>query len=69
VNAVRAAADRLAGYVNPDGTFSDRDRARRGYLSIGKQGADAGGKPGSTITTTPENYLVHDNEEDDGEDD
>jgi Domain of unknown function (DUF222) len=29
--ALRAAADRLAGYVNPDGTFSDRDRARRRY--------------------------------------
>jgi len=38
--ALRAAADRLAGYVNPDGTFSDRDRARRRYLSIGKQGVD-----------------------------
>ncbi|HEX2286027.1 MAG TPA: HNH endonuclease signature motif containing protein [Mycobacterium sp.] len=38
--ALRAAADRLAGLVNPDGDFSDVDRARRRYLSIGKQQAD-----------------------------
>jgi Domain of unknown function (DUF222) len=38
--ALRAAADRLAGYVNPDGNFSDADRSRRRYLSIGKQGVD-----------------------------
>jgi hypothetical protein len=37
---LRKAADRLAAYVNPDGTFSDIDRARRRSLVMGKQGAD-----------------------------
>ncbi|ULE32993.1 HNH endonuclease signature motif containing protein [Mycobacterium sp. IDR2000157661] len=34
------AAARLAAYVNPDGEFSDRDRAAKRGLSIGPQGAD-----------------------------
>ena len=36
----RKAADRLLALVHPDGDFSDVDRARRRYLTIGKQGAD-----------------------------
>lgn len=38
--ALRKAADRLAGYVNPDGEFSDVDRARRRFLTIGPQSSD-----------------------------
>jgi hypothetical protein len=38
--ALRKAADRLAALVNPDGEFSDVDRERRRFLSIGPQGAD-----------------------------
>jgi Domain of unknown function (DUF222) len=38
--ALRHAADRLAALVNPDGEFSDVDRARRRHLSIGKQLGD-----------------------------
>jgi len=33
-------ADRLACYLNPDGTFNDEDRARRRGLTLGKQEAD-----------------------------
>jgi hypothetical protein len=38
--ALRKAADRLAALVNPDGNFSDVDRARHRGVSIGGQGAD-----------------------------
>ena len=38
--ALRKAADRLAAVVNPDGEFSDRDRARRRFLTICRQGSD-----------------------------
>ena len=38
--ALRKAADRLAALVNPDGEFSDVDRARRRGLTIGPQGSD-----------------------------
>ncbi|NNH71722.1 HNH endonuclease [Nocardia uniformis] len=37
---LRKAADRLEAYLNPDGTFSDLDRARRRSLRVGKQGPD-----------------------------
>ncbi|BBZ52467.1 HNH endonuclease [Mycobacterium heidelbergense] len=33
-------AYRLAGYLNPDGTYTDNDRARRRELTLGKQGLD-----------------------------
>ncbi len=33
-------ADRLAGYLNPDGTYTDNDRARRRGLTLGHQGPD-----------------------------
>ncbi|OIN82116.1 HNH endonuclease [Mycobacterium malmoense] len=33
-------ADRLTGYLNPDGTYTDNDRARRRGLTLGKQGLD-----------------------------
>jgi hypothetical protein len=39
-DALRKAADRLAALVNPDGDFSDVDRARRRHLTIGRQQAD-----------------------------
>ena len=39
-DVLRKAAARLAAYVNPDGEFSDRDRASRRGLHIGPQGAD-----------------------------
>jgi Domain of unknown function (DUF222) len=35
-----ALADRLADCLNPDGAFSDDDRAHRRGLTLGKQGAD-----------------------------
>ena len=38
--ALRKAAGRLAALVNPDGEFSDVDRARRRGLTIGPQGSD-----------------------------
>jgi hypothetical protein len=38
--ALRKAADMLALLVNPDGNFSDVDRARKRGVSIGPQGAD-----------------------------
>ena len=37
---LRAAADRLAAYLDQDGELSDNDRARRRYLTIGKQDRD-----------------------------
>lgn len=37
---LRKAADRLACYLNPDGNFSDEERARRRGLTLGKQEAD-----------------------------
>jgi Domain of unknown function (DUF222) len=37
---LRNAAQRLAAHVNPDGNFSDRDRARRRGLTVGPQGVD-----------------------------
>ena len=33
-------AERLTGYLNPDGTYTDDDRARRRGLTLGKQGID-----------------------------
>jgi hypothetical protein len=39
-DALRKAADRLMALVNPDGDFSDVDRARRRGLTIGRQGHD-----------------------------
>lgn len=38
--ALKKAADRLAQLVNPDGQFSDVDRARRRYVRLGPQEAD-----------------------------
>ncbi len=37
---LRAAADRLAALLDQDGELSDADRARRRFLTVGKQGAD-----------------------------
>jgi hypothetical protein len=37
---LRKAAERLAALVNPDGDFSDVDRALRRHFTIGPQGAD-----------------------------
>ncbi|OBA64135.1 hypothetical protein A5647_03530 [Mycobacterium sp. 1100029.7] len=37
---VRKWADRLACYLNPDGTYTDQDRARRRGLVLGKQDLD-----------------------------
>lgn len=39
-DVLRKAAERLADLVNPDGVFDDVDRARRRYLTIGRQQAD-----------------------------
>ncbi|HKI43508.1 MAG: HNH endonuclease signature motif containing protein [Mycobacterium sp.] len=38
--SLRKAADRLACYLNPDGEFSDEDRARRRGLTLGTQQSD-----------------------------
>ncbi|KPG41240.1 HNH endonuclease signature motif containing protein [Mycobacteroides immunogenum] len=38
--ALRVGADRLMALLNPDGQFSDADRARRRGLTIGPQGFD-----------------------------
>src|SRR5262249_45033596 len=37
---VRERADLLAYYLNPDGTYTDAERARRRGLTLGKQGLD-----------------------------
>ena len=37
---LRKLAHRLAQHLNPDGVFSDRDRARKRCLRIGRQGVD-----------------------------
>jgi len=37
---LRVLADRLADCLNPDGNFTDEDRARRRALSIGRQNID-----------------------------
>jgi Domain of unknown function (DUF222) len=37
---VRKVAERLACYLNPDGKYSDEDRARRRGLTLGKQDID-----------------------------
>jgi len=39
-DALRQAAKLLAGLVNPDGDFTDVDRARRRYVTKGRQQAD-----------------------------
>ncbi|HEX2283410.1 MAG TPA: HNH endonuclease signature motif containing protein [Mycobacterium sp.] len=39
-DTLRKASERLAALVNPDGEFSDVDRARRRHLYIGRQQAD-----------------------------
>ncbi|TDZ85482.1 hypothetical protein DE4585_00800 [Mycobacteroides salmoniphilum] len=38
--ALRVGADRMMALLNPDGEFSDADRARRRGISIGQQGFD-----------------------------
>ena len=37
---LRQAADRLAALLDPDGTLSDAERARRRHLTLGRQSAD-----------------------------
>ena len=37
---LRQAADRLMALLHPDGDYSDAERARRRYFTIGKQGPD-----------------------------
>jgi hypothetical protein len=37
---LRTFADRIADYLNPDGTYTDEDRARRRGLTLGQQQAD-----------------------------
>jgi hypothetical protein len=37
---LRQVADKLAALVNPDGTFTDLDRARRRSFTMGRQGPD-----------------------------
>jgi Domain of unknown function (DUF222) len=37
---LRQAAERIAAHLNPDGNFSDQDRARKRGLSIGRQDID-----------------------------
>ncbi len=37
---LRKAADRLMALVNPDGSYSDAERARRRCLTLGRQGPD-----------------------------
>ncbi|MCX5043094.1 HNH endonuclease [Aldersonia sp. NBC_00410] len=37
---LKKVAERLAAYLNPDGEFSDEDRARKRGIWLGKQGAD-----------------------------
>jgi hypothetical protein len=39
-DGLRKAAERLAALINPDGVFSDVDRARRRYVTLHRQGAD-----------------------------
>jgi hypothetical protein len=45
-------ADRLAAVINPDGVFTDADRARRRGFSWGRQGPD--GMSEGRLTATPE---------------
>ena len=47
---VRKLADRLACYLNPDGEFSDEERARRRGLTLGRQDPD-GMSPISGVLT------------------
>ncbi|CAN5879681.1 HNH endonuclease signature motif containing protein [soil metagenome] len=49
---LRKAADMLAMLVNPDGNFSDVDRARKRGITIGRQGAD--GMSSITGSISPE---------------
>ena len=51
-DGLRKVADRLMALVNPDGDFSDVDRARRRGLTIGRQGHD--GMSPITGTLDPE---------------
>ncbi|CAJ1496597.1 HNH endonuclease signature motif containing protein [[Mycobacterium] kokjensenii] len=37
---VRIAGQRIADHLNPDGTYTDHDRARRRTLNLGRQGPD-----------------------------
>ena len=47
---LRKAADRLACYLNPDGEFSDEDRARRRGLRLGTQHSDGMSKLAGWLT-------------------
>ncbi|CAN5445136.1 HNH endonuclease signature motif containing protein [soil metagenome] len=49
---LRKAAELLAALVNPDGNFSDVDRARKRGITIGRQGAD--GMSSITGSISPE---------------
>jgi hypothetical protein len=47
---LRKVADRLACYLNPDGEFTDEDRARRRGLTLGKQDPDGMSKLSGWLT-------------------
>lgn len=47
---LRKLADRLACCLNPDGIFTDTDRARRRGLTLGKQDNDGMSRLGGRIT-------------------
>ncbi|MCX4090785.1 HNH endonuclease signature motif containing protein [Nocardia sp. alder85J] len=49
---LRKVADKLEALINPDGTFTDTDRARRRAFTLGRQGPDLMSK--CTVTADPE---------------
>ncbi|WP_019930104.1 HNH endonuclease signature motif containing protein [Nocardia sp. BMG111209] len=49
---LRKVADKLEAMINPDGTFTDTDRARRRGFTMGRQGPDLMTK--CTVTADPE---------------
>lgn len=49
---LRKVADRVEAIINPDGTFSDADRARRRTFTLGRQGPDHMSK--GTFAADPE---------------
>ena len=56
-DALRKVAERLAAYINPDGEFEERDRARRRGITLGDQGPDKMSKLTGWVDPELRGYL------------
>ena len=56
-DALRKIAERLAAYINPDGEFEERDRARKRGITLGDQGPDKMSKLTGWVDPELRGYL------------